>query len=824
MTKLLSKLLSKPRTAEAPKPPKAPPPAPKPGFSGSSSFQPAGVRRGPALGVSAPVAAPGTASAEQGPNMAKAHGGHAGLASAVQNLLRNAQAPAMATQGFTAQTAGEVHTLGPEQGATEPGTADVEAAAQRVDAVYQREGAGPAAAALEEEARALGDPEAVDALLEAAAPTVEAISEELAERVDINVDDSGDGAHRVTEQGVRSLSAVADLATGEGVDLLAGAMATALAAHGDRSNLNQLDDRFRDLAGEGGGVRLASALALELINTHGMLEAGNEILNEATRGVEALTGNFQEVQGEYAELQQRLNADLVAFGPGMTDAQKEAYQEAFWADPERLAVKEKLDAAADALAAAMTEASPALETLAAQGDSEAAKKLLDAYESLALSDTHAQLALEFAGRLSGNEALAAKIDEHTDGTLEDRLGDGIIAEATPRVQADLMAAYADEGPEGVERAIAAFQGLIEPIKAGVTFKKLADRMKELDETLDTFRNFKNASENDLARAQRLMEKWDDSGKFGRAMGVAALAFGIYSGVQNFGEGDWPEGLTDILGAYRGGVHTAAGLVGTFTRSAELAGDVAKFGGKFLPFVGLALDGVQLKNDIEALSQDGADAGEIISVVGTGISLVGDVLELVPAVGTVIGGAVGILGSAVHALGGLISNFINGDRERKELLEDRQALLEAAGVSDSNAELLLGDIHHNAQFATLGLSREQFLEYKRMVADGFAANDVNAIDALWTAGRAAALLGLEGDEAMAFIHEVSKDPDTMYRLKLRLGPDYFFDADLGDADQAVIDGQTAIRDYLAEELETLGIDPASIDPADANLAYFVAHSS
>src|SRR5690606_38144946 len=112
-------------------------------------------------------------------------------------------------------------------------------------------------------------------------------------------------------------------------------------------------------------------------------------------------------------------------------------------------------------------------------------------------------------------------------------------------------------------------------------------------------------------------------------GVAALGFGIYSGVQNFGEGDWPEGVLDVLGAYRGGVHTAAGLVGLFTGSADTALDVARFGGKFLHYVGLALDAAQLAEDIQALQTDGADAGEIISVLGTGVSLIGDVAEYVP---------------------------------------------------------------------------------------------------------------------------------------------------------------------------------------------------
>src|SRR5690606_8237320 len=87
----------------------------------------------------------------------------------------------------------------------------VEAAASRVETALAEGGTGAAAKALEDEARALGSPELVDALLEEAHDEVEAITRDLAHRARENHDDSGDGTARQTEQGVRSLSAVADL-------------------------------------------------------------------------------------------------------------------------------------------------------------------------------------------------------------------------------------------------------------------------------------------------------------------------------------------------------------------------------------------------------------------------------------------------------------------------------------------------------------------------------------------------------------------------------------------------------------------------------------
>jgi len=694
----------------------------------------------------------------------------------------------------------------------------VEAAASRVETAHAEGGTGAAAKALEDEARALGSPELVDALLDEAQAEVDAITRDLAHRARENHDDRGSGTERQTEQGVRSLSAVADLATEEGVDALAGSLAAALKAGGGDLNLNQLDDRFGDLAGEGQGIRLSARLAHELINTHGLLDAGNQILDKTTEGLGKAREAYGELQGRHAEAQQRLNADLAIFGAGMTDAERAAYQEAFWADPERAKLRTDLDQAADTLAATMEQVSPELEALARQGDSEAAKKLLDVYEALSLSDEHAELALDFAARLVADEALSAKIDEHTDGTLSERLSDGIISSALPRVQGDLMAAHADRGPEGAAAAIAAFKEKIEPFKeAGGAFKDLAEEFQNLDEIIGTFGELDTASANDLRRAQELMAEWNDSSKLGRAMGVAALGFGIYSGVQNFGEGDWPQGVLDVLGAYHGGMHTAAGLVGLFTGSADTALDVAKFGGKFLPYVGLALDAVQLQEDIQALQTDGADAGEIISLFGTGVSLIGDLAEFVPVAGTVVGGAIGLIGAAIHGLGSVVSSLINGNADREKLHDEREALLEQAGVSADDRELLLTDPYSGISAGTLGLSREQFLEHRRMVREG-------PLEGVDRGSQLAAMLGLEGEEAMEVIKYVAAQDWPLWNRLGAVAPIGYQLEGSASVDDLLENTVNNLRWALQqmippEDLERLGIDVESLSPGDVNQLYF-----
>src|SRR5690606_32672188 len=141
--------------------------------------------------------------------------------------------------------------------------------------------------------------------------------------------------------------------------------------------------------------------------------------------------------------------------------------------------------------------------------------------------------------------------------------------------------------------------------------------------------------------------------------------------------------------------------------------------------------------------DGADAGEIISLFGTGVSLIGDLAEFVPVAGTVVGGAVGLIGAAIHGLGSVVSSLINGNADREKLHDEREALLEQAGVSADDRELLLMDPYSGISAGTLGFSREQFLEHRRLMRDAGNENRMEGVD---RGSQLAAMLGLEGEEA------------------------------------------------------------------------------
>ncbi len=79
----------------------------------------------------------------------------------------------------------------------------------------------------------------------------------------------------------------------------------------------------------------------------------------APKGVARLNEQYKDARSDYAAQEQRLGADLAAFGPALTEQQRNDYIEAFWNDPDHKPAKD------------------ALESTAAAGDSDSAKVLLD---------------------------------------------------------------------------------------------------------------------------------------------------------------------------------------------------------------------------------------------------------------------------------------------------------------------------------------------------------------------------------------------------------------------------------------------------------------
>src|SRR5690606_18379575 len=188
-----------------------------------------------------------------------------------------------------------------------------------------------------------------------------------------------------------------ELAGDEGRKLVVSSLGDALAVHGE-IDLNQLDDRLLD-ASRGGTPGLTGALSQYLLDVHGLDAMARTFQDISIAGVGAATEAYESAQAEKAALEQQLAADMAVLGPGMTEAQRADYEEAFWADPEHAAVAKREAEAAERLAQTMELHGPELEARAREGDPEAAKLLMGGWEALARSPVHAEAAIAWSCEL-----------------------------------------------------------------------------------------------------------------------------------------------------------------------------------------------------------------------------------------------------------------------------------------------------------------------------------------------------------------------------------------------------------------------------------------
>ncbi len=653
-------------------------------------------------------------------------------AAAAKNLLSGAKPLGAPT----------VRTVAPA--ATPP--TDVERSTQRVQEATARsplEGAR----ALEEEARNLNDPAKVDALIDAVQPELARISQDLATRVVENHDDSDENP--VTRGSLEALAHVADLAGPDGADAIAQELAVGLRGRispDGNQDLNQFDDVLRDLADEGRGVVLSSLVAQKTLREQGLGGVGNELLDVATKGLEKLNEKFSEAQATYSEHEQRLASDLAGFGPGMTEEARQAYVEAFWNDPDHKPAKDGLDAASEALANGFAKTSKAIESTAAAGDDASAKVLLSTLENLAKSNTHADDALRYVGELnaSTNTELINALEEHSgDDDLQTRLENNVVAPALSRAQGEAMAAVADGNPD----ALKDLEDLFKTFKTnGKNFQRLAGELGKLSDTLAQLR-----LDPTKFRVDKLVNGFNDKSPFGKAVAV----FGVVSAIAAVGnDGPALDRIQAGLGAVRGGVQLGIGVLNTLARGTALAADAAKFGAKFLPGVGLAIDAIEFGQGINELTDD-PNAGEFLKVLGSGISIVGDLAGLVPVLGTLPDALLTAVGAVVSGIGSIIDGFITGDQERRELSAEQRELLEAAGVPAADLDLLADyGPGWGKKIGALGLTREQVLaQFRDLEASNGTSNLGTAVSL-----DAAGLLGLQGQEALDFIEEFRRISD------------------------------------------------------------------
>jgi hypothetical protein len=667
----------------------------------------------------------------------------------------------------------------------------VEDAAAKVSDAYASGGAKAAMVELEKQTLTMSQAAAAK-LIEASKPVIDKVAKDLTGK------DSRDA-----EQALTSLSHAAKLggpaATQQVATQLAGAVTETSARGGVATRLGNLDNGFEAAIKAGAGADLALAVQAELVKTGKTASAG-KIGNAALDAIRGPVEAYGKAKEEYAKLEAKLGQDLAMLGPGMTPTERQKYADAFWADEKNKKVKDAFAGAENALSASMKNNGPALEAAAARGDTKAAELLMQGVQALATSPNHAKEAIDFVDRLGrpGNKALFDALNK--DGKLEDRIADDLLAPALGNAQSKAM----------TDGSMDELLGQLKSIKSlGKNFSKLPGQLTAAIDTVDKVTSLLAAGKSGreimtALRLDRLTDKWADKSKLGKALAV----FGVVSSIVKAGNTtDGLDKLKASLSAVEGGLELTAGVLGTLGRAQKLVGAAkgAELLSKYLPFVGLAVDGAQLASDIRKL-MNGGNAGDAIATVGTVINLIGDVAGVVPILGTAVDGVLGTVGTIIQGIGGLVSGLINGNEAREQREKDRAKYLKQAGVSQANRDLLTGGSFIDlSALGTMGLSRDQFLGALKAQHNLPTDDQGKSAYAVQMAWGAAAAYGLTGTDAVKFVADLQKKIVSMSWSDLdRLNR--MLDEVAGLASAASFDGRSPdeIRQLLDDRLQTLDL--------------------
>ncbi|MBL8918766.1 MAG: hypothetical protein JNJ54_07915 [Myxococcaceae bacterium] len=499
-----------------------------------------------------------------------------------------------------------------------------------------------------------------------------------------------------------------------------------------------------------GNTALAAGLASEL----GRLEKTTTLRGLAPALTDALSevqGTFDEAQQRYLQAEAQLGVELQRFGPAMSDEEKKAYVEAFWAESENAGIKRDLQTAEAELAETFEATAPALEAAAIAGDRGAAEQLMRSVKGLASSQTHASMALDFVDHIGRTENKALFDALNHDGKLEDTIENDVMAPALGNAQAAALA--------GGQGDLDALIDKLKLIKTNATnFKRLAGAIGTVTRQYDTVKQLLAAGKTseEISQALRLEDLtagWEGKSKFGKALAVFGLVSAMGAAVSADGNLDR---LQASLSVVKGGLELTAGVLSALGGAGKLASGTAAatFLSKLAPGVGLVIDSIQLYEDIQKI-RDGGNVGDYISAFGTVVNLAGDIAGFVPVVGQLIDGPLTALGSVIQGVGGLVSMTINGNEEARENREEIDARLKAAGLSEAEREILLTERSIDAtSIAALGLTGESYLAALEATAP-IGSDDAYAIDASQRAWHIAAAYGLQGDDALHFVQDFTE---------------------------------------------------------------------
>ncbi|WP_207057711.1 hypothetical protein [Corallococcus macrosporus] len=627
------------------------------------------------------------------------------------------------------------------------GASTVREASRAIEAAYTSGGATAAAAELRSQTEALTHPAQVDTLIAAAQPTLDRISTDLANGVK---NDSVD--HDTNRDVLRDLDATASRAGQAGRDAVATSVAKKLseAVPQGSAQLGRFDDALVELAKEGVGGKLSSAVAEKLINDFGRVEAGHALRDTSVDAINEVRADYEAKAEELTQVETRLNTELAQLGPALTPEEIEAYKEAFWEREDNADIRDAARAAGDTLSETLTASTAGLEALAARGNPGATKALFDGYKALAETPNHADEALRFAGRINQDAGLAKALSKEYGGDFEQKLSDEILAPAVPNAQAE---AIAEAGEGGFDVAMKEFSSLVKELKTG---HALANIPGDIQQMLTDIRDIR-AGTFTQDQVQEMLDAWGNESPLGRSLSVATLGLGLYDLPSQLADGEYLEAIKNTLTSSADGIELTAGVLNTLGKTGA-ATDVAKFGAKFVPLLGLGADAIQAYQDVQAL-RDGVSAGDVFNLAGSVVSLAGDIAGFVPVAGTAVDVVATVAGEVLRTVGGLLNGDLGPGLEDFSVDEATDILQDTLGLSEAEVQLLLGGTSsgYGRRMQALGLEPRQVRELLTQTEPPLFAfsDDLGSYEPMGNARflfETVAAFGLSGDAAFEFIQE------------------------------------------------------------------------
>jgi hypothetical protein len=612
--------------------------------------------------------------------------------------------------------------------------------ARQVEQAYQDGGALAASQELDRQAQALGDDQAaIDSLITASQPTIDRISQDLAQRIEDGTDDTDE--QPVTGDTIAALSGVADHAGAAGAQAIARSLAAALP---DKEGLNQLDDAFDHLADRGEGTRLTLALVNEL-DAAGKTETAGELVTEAFDGINELRDDYKDARSDREEADQELATQLTDLEGALTDEQRAAYIEEY--HQVHAEVYQREAEAALALSGAVGPNVDALnQVVQAHGDR--ADDVVDLMKDLAGSPQPAA-AVEWAAKAFQDGSPTAEIF----GDFQEEVERDVVQAGLPGTLLQYQAeADGDAGP-----ALDRFQGLFNQFKSAYRLFTGRDQFQQAiqrgQEFIDAFRA---QQAGDPTRLRALLSS-EQNVRSLTPFTAGFAAAGVVFGIANAANAEDAEALVQGIGtAGRGGLELLAGGIGSLNSSGRLAALVGQEGAesavraarfatnRLIPGLAVGLNALTTVQSFRDALDD-PSAENIVKLVGSATSLVGSVISLFPPAAP-IGKAIELIGVGISLVGSWVfgdDTDARRDHEQeailKEVLADEPYFqshpdqLDEVSEQISRSDTDLGQLSEDA-----GLTQSQLFELVGSV-------DGRENDALEEVAEVATAVGLSGQQ-------------------------------------------------------------------------------